>query len=220
MRAMILAAGRGTRMGALTADRPKPLLDLAGESLIERNIRQLAAAGVDEIVVNLSYRGEQIRAALGDGHGLGVRLTYSQEPEEPLETAGGIVAALPLLGQDPFIVVNADVVTDFDFRGLVDASDCSTIVLVPNPPHHPQGDFGLDPQGRVTPVVPKLTYSGIARFEPELFVGLAPGRRPLVQVLDSAIAERRLCGVAYSGLWLDVGTPERLEVARAALASV
>jgi len=218
MRAMILAAGRGERMGALTADRPKPLLDVGGSTLIERHLIALAAAGVREIVINLSYRGEQIRAALGDGARFGVRISYSDEGEPPLETAGGIVRALPLLGAEPFLLVNADVVTDLDFAAWLETRPTNALVLVPNPPHHPRGDFGLDPEGRVTHEPPLLTYAGVAVLDPALFAGLAPGRRALKPVLDAAIARRALAGVRHGGLWIDGGTPERLEQARAALA--
>lgn len=213
---MILAAGRGERMGALTADRPKPLLDVGGESLIERHLRRLAAAGFRDLVINLSYRGRQIREALADGARFGVAIRYSEEGEPPLETAGGIIHALPLLGDQPFLLVNADIVTDFDFaafRGL----RASTLLLVPNPPHHPEGDFGLDGE-RVTHEPPRLTYAGVAVLDPALFRGYGPGRRPLKPVLDAAIAGRGLRGELHRGLWLDVGTPERLAAARAALA--
>lgn len=216
---MMLAAGRGERMGALTALRPKPLLDVGGESLIERHLRRLAAAGFDEVVVNLSYRGAQIRAALGDGERFGLRLAYSEEGEPPLETAGGIIRALPLLGDAPFLLVNADVVTDLDFAAWRREQPESALLLVPNPPHNPAGDFGLDARGRVTPQPPLLTYGGIGTLDPALFEGLPPGRRPLKPVLDAAIAAGALRGVCYRGLWLDVGTPDRLEHARATLAA-
>jgi N-acetyl-alpha-D-muramate 1-phosphate uridylyltransferase len=216
MHAMILAAGRGTRMGRLTASTPKPLLDLNGESLIERHLRRLAAAGIVDIVVNLSYRSGQIRASLGDGVRYGVRVRYSQEPAEPLETAGGIVQALPLLGDAPFLVVNADVVTDFDFAGLTTESS-GTLVLVPNPPHHPTGDYGVDNNARLTHDEPKYTFAGVSLLSPALFTGLTPGRRPLTEVFDGGIAAGALRAVIHRGLWIDVGTPERLIHARNAV---
>jgi N-acetyl-alpha-D-muramate 1-phosphate uridylyltransferase len=217
MRAMILAAGRGVRMGDLTAVRPKPLLELAGESLLDRQLRYVAAAGVREVVINVSYRGDQIRAATGDGSRHGISIAYSQEPEPPLETAGGIVQALPLLGPEPFLLVNADVVCDFDLGGLAPIEGLGRLVLVPNPAHHRRGDYGIDADGRLTDAGPRLTYSGIALLDPALFAGLAPGRRPLGGVFLQAIGERRLMGVRHDGLWFDVGTPERLEAARSAL---
>jgi MurNAc alpha-1-phosphate uridylyltransferase len=215
MKAMLLAAGRGERMGALTAQVPKPLLDVGDSALIERHLKRLAASGFTEIVINLSYRGAQIRARLGDGERYGVSIAYSDEGEPPLETAGGIVQALPLLGAEPFLLVNADIFTDFDFRALAAAASVPALVLVPNPLHHPRGDFGIDVEGFVTATAPLLTYAGIAVFEPAAFAALAPGRRPLKPWLDAAIARRELRAVTHAGLWLDVGTPERLEQARA-----
>lgn len=212
---MILAAGRGERMGPLTATQPKPLLAIGDRPLIEHHVVRLAASGIEELVVNLSYRGNQIRALLGDGSRYGVPIGYSEEGEPPLETAGGIVQALPLLGEEPFLVVNSDVYTDFDFRVLVEGPRVPTLVLVPNPKHHPGGDFGLDAEGFVTPMPPLFTYAGVAVFEPRLFAGLEPGRRPLKPLLDAAIARRELEGLKFSGSWLDVGTPERLAEARA-----
>jgi N-acetyl-alpha-D-muramate 1-phosphate uridylyltransferase len=212
---MILAAGRGERMGALTAMQPKPLLMVGHRSLIEHHVVRLAASGVDELVVNLSYRGSEIRERLGDGSRFGVSIEYSEEGEPPLETGGGIVRALPLLGAHPFLVVNSDVYTDFDFRLLVEAPREPTLVLVRNPPHNARGDFGLDAAGYVSAAPPLATYAGVAVFHPRMFAELTPGRRPLKPLLDAAIARRGLKGLNFSGLWLDVGTPERLEQARA-----
>jgi MurNAc alpha-1-phosphate uridylyltransferase len=218
---MILAAGRGERMGGLTAATPKPLLRVGGETLLERQLRRLAAAGIGDVVINLSYLGRQIQAAVGDGSGFGVRVRYSQEPPEPLETAGGIVAALPLLGTQAFLLTNADVVSDFDFARLIGWPEAgqSVLVMVPNPTHNPAGDFGFDASGRLTQDPPRSTYTGIARLTPDLFAGLAPGRRPLKPVLDDAIGAGRLFGLLHRGLWLDVGTPERLTAAQTALRS-
>lgn len=215
MKAMILAAGRGERMGALTAAQPKPLLTIGDRPLIEHHVARLAACGVDEIVINLSYRGAQIREHLGSGSRFGVAIAYSEEGDPPLETAGGIVHALPLLGSEPFLLVNSDVFTDFDYRVLLGRPPRSTLVLVPNPPHNIRGDFGLDADGFVSADPPLSTYAGIAVFDPRSFAGLTPGRRPLKPLLDAAIARRELLGLSFAGLWLDVGTPERLEEARA-----
>jgi N-acetyl-alpha-D-muramate 1-phosphate uridylyltransferase len=215
MRAMILAAGRGERMGTLTLMQPKPLLAIGDRSLIERHVVRLAASGIHELVINLSYRGSEIRKRLGDGRRLGVSIEYSDEGEPPLETGGGIVQALPLLGREPFLLVNSDIYTDFDFRVLVEGPRVPTLVLVPNPPHNARGDFGLDAAGFVSAAPPLSTYAGVAVFDPKSFAEFAPGRRPLKPWLDAAIARRELKGLAYSGVWLDVGTPERLEEARA-----
>jgi len=218
MKAMVLAAGLGTRMGRLTESTPKPLLDVGGETLLGRQLRRLAAAGITDVVVNIARHGAQIRDAVGDGRRFGVRVEYSDEGPEPLETAGGIVKALPMLGAEPFVVANADVLTDFDFAALaLDGAD-GQIVLVPNPEHHPRGDFAVDPLGRVSDRGERLTYAGIALFDPRLFAGLEPGRRPLKPILDAAIARRALRGLRHDGLWIDVGTPERLEAARARVA--
>jgi MurNAc alpha-1-phosphate uridylyltransferase len=214
MKAMILAAGRGERMGPLTEVQPKPLLAIGGAALIEHHVARLKACGVDEIVINLSYRGAQIRDYLGDGRRFGAAIAYSEEGEPPLETAGGIVHALPLLGAAPFLLVNSDVFTDFDYRTLA-AGQSPTIVLVRNPEHNARGDFGLDASGRVRAEPRSYTYAGIAVLDPALFAALEPGRRPLKPVLDAAIARGELRGVRFEGLWIDVGTPERLEAARA-----
>ena len=215
---MLLAAGRGERMGTLTATQPKPLLTIGDRALIEHHIVRLAASGIDEIVINLSYRGSEIRKRLGDGGRFGVSIAYSEEGEPPLETGGGIVHALPLLGREPFLLVNSDVYTDFDFRVLVEGPRLPTLVLVPNPPHNTRGDFGLDDAGFVSAAPPLSTYAGVAVFDPQWFAVLAPGRRPLKPVLDAAIARRELRGLKFLGAWLDVGTPERLEEARAVAA--
>lgn len=211
---MILAAGRGERMGPLTAVQPKPLLNVGGMSLIEHHVARLTAFGVHEIVVNLSYRGEQIRDHLGDGKRFGAAIAYSEEGEPPLETGGGIVHALPLLGDAPFLLVNSDVFTDFDYRTL-SVAQSSTIVLVENPEHNARGDFGLDAAGRVRAEPHSYTYAGIAVLDPTMFAALGPGRWRLKPVLDAAIARGELRGVRFEGLWIDVGTPERLEAARA-----
>ena len=213
---MILAAGRGERMRALTADEPKPLLAIGGTSLIERHLTRLARAGIKEVVINLSYRGAQIRARLGDGERFGLAITYSEEGEPPLETAGGIVHALPLLGSAPFLLVNSDVFTDLDLASFASSASASTLLLVPNPAHNASGDFGLDERGFVTVSEPKLTYGGVAVLAAAMFAGLEPGRRPLKPVLDGAIARGELRGQFYDGVWIDVGTPERLEEARRA----
>jgi MurNAc alpha-1-phosphate uridylyltransferase len=213
---MILAAGRGERMGALTANEPKPLLIVGDVPLIERHLIRLAAAGFRDVVINLSYRGARIRERLGDGGRFGVAISYSEEGEPPLETAGGIVHALPLLGTGRFLLVNSDVYTDLDLRAFADSARASTLLLVPNPAHNEGGDFGLDERGNVTADEPKLTYGGVAALDTELFTGLPPGRRPLKPVLDAAIARGSLRGEFYDGVWIDVGTPERLEEARRA----
>jgi MurNAc alpha-1-phosphate uridylyltransferase len=214
MRAMILAAGRGTRMGGLTDGQPKPLLSLGEESLLERHIRRLAAAGFRDVVINVSYGAAQIQQAIGTGTRWNVNVHYSVEGEPPLETGGGIVKALPLLGSGPFVLVNADVLTDFDFARLRLDAGLGLLVLVANPSHNSRGDFGLDARSRIVSAPPHWTYAGISLLDPALFARLAPGRRPLKPILDAAIERGDLFGLRYDGLWLDVGTPERLAIAR------
>jgi len=214
MKAMLLAAGRGERMRELTHALPKPLLEVGGESLLERQLRLLASAGIREIVINLSYLGAVIRKRVGARTQWGQTIAYSEEGEPPLETAGGIVAALPLLGDEPFLLVNADIYTSFDYGELVRSGAANHLVLVPNPTHHLRGDFGLDHAGRVTLTEPLLTFAGISVLSPMLFAGLAPGRRPLRPLLEAAIARRELTGERFDGIWEDVGTPERLDAVR------
>lgn len=214
MKAMLLAAGRGERMGELTRSLPKPLLEVGGEALIERQLRLLAAAGVAEIVINVSYQADAIRERVGERTRWGQQVIFSAEGEPPLETGGGIIAALPLLGDAPFLVVNADIFTDFDYALLCRSRHDNVLVLVPNPLHHAQGDFGLDASGRVTREGPLMTFAGISRLSAALFAGLAPARQPLRPILEAAISRAELTGVIFEGIWEDVGTPERLAAAR------
>jgi N-acetyl-alpha-D-muramate 1-phosphate uridylyltransferase len=220
MKAMILAAGRGERMRPLTDDTPKPLLEAGGGSLIEHHLYNLKRAGVREVVINLAWLGARIRERLGDGarHGLAIR--YSDESASALETAGGIIQALPLLGKDAFLLVNGDIWTDYPFAELaLGAGALARLVMVDNPPHHPKGDFALErgllrPQGATM-----LTYSGIGLYRPELFAPYAPGKRSLREVLNAAIARDAIEGVHYRGGWSDIGTPERLEELRRRLSA-
>jgi MurNAc alpha-1-phosphate uridylyltransferase len=217
MKAMILAAGLGTRMRPLTDHCPKPLLDVAGKPLIVRHIERLAAAGFKELVINTAHLGYLIEEALGDGAAWGVNIRYSREPQ-PLETAGGIVHALPLLGAEPFLVINGDIWIDFPLSSLprcVDADVLAHLVLVANPEHHPQGDFVLR-EGRVMPRgdAQGLTFSGLSVLSPQLFSAwrLQAGEAfPLRAVLLPAMQSGAVSGEYYSGYWLDVGTPQRLQ---------
>jgi len=211
MKAMILAAGRGERMRPLTDRTPKPLLEVGGEKLIERHLRRLAAAGHVKIVINLSWLGSQIRQAVGNGQRYGVEVRYSDEGPTALETAGGIFKALPMLGSEPFLVVNGDIWTDHPLEppALAPGADAH-LVLVPNPPQHARGDFALE-QGKVTEGKgDRYTYSGIGIYRREFFAGCKPGKFPLLPLLRRAIEAGRLTGEVYRGAWHDVGTPERL----------
>lgn len=212
MKAMILAAGRGERMRPLTDDTPKPLLPVADQPLIIHHLQALRAAGIREIVINTGHLGEQLPAALGDGRAWDVRIVWSPEPPEALETGGGIFQALPLLGSEPFLVVNGDVWTDYPFARLPAAPvGLAHLVLVNNPPHHPDGDFALMVDGAVRESgEPRLTFSGISLLRPELFAGCAPGRFPLGPLLRRAMAARQVSGEHYAGGWRDIGTPQRL----------
>ena len=210
--AMILAAGRGERMRPLTDTTPKPLLRVRGKPLIERHVERLAAAGIGSIVINLAWLGSMIRDALGDGARFGVTLHYSDESPRALETAGGIFRALPLLGPSAFLVVNGDVLTDYPFAQLTLADDRDAhLVLVPNPPQHPRGDFGLHGGAALASAAQQYTFSGIAVYRPELFAGCHDGAFPLKPLLVRAMAAGRCAAELYEGLWEDVGTPARLE---------
>jgi MurNAc alpha-1-phosphate uridylyltransferase len=211
MKAMILAAGRGERMRPLTDHTPKPLLRAGGRALIEYHIDNLVRAGITEIVINHAHLGAQIEEALGDGDRYGARLVYSPEPDGALETGGGIHRALPWLGEGPFLVANGDIWTDLEYAVLpADFAGLAHLVLVDNPPQHPQGDFCLA-GGRVRECAgPRLTFSGIGLYRAALFADCAPGRFPLAPLLRAAMAQDRVGGQHYPGRWSDIGTPERL----------
>jgi MurNAc alpha-1-phosphate uridylyltransferase len=210
--AIILAAGEGRRMKPLTDTRPKPLIKVAEKSLLERHIEGLAAAGFTEIVVNASYFASQIVDFCDDRQFGDARVTVVVE-ETPLETAGGIVNALPLLGERPFVVVNGDVYTDFPLARLQAfdlQDDLAHLVMAPNPEHHPAGDFVLKNGRLLAGGQPRVTYAGLSVMSPQLFEGMKPGKSALRPLLDTAIIEARLSGQLWSGLWSDVGTPARL----------
>jgi len=210
---MLLAAGRGERMRPLTDATPKALLPAGGKPVVAWLLERLAEAGFAELVLNHAQLGWMIEAALGDGARFGVRIRYSHEPEA-LETAGGIANAMPLLGEAPFLAVNADLHTDFPFarlRTVLNDDALAHLVLVDNPSHHPGGDFALS-DGRVANAgAPMLTFSGIGVYRPALFAAVARGTRaPLAPLLREAAARGRVTGELFRGRWLDIGTPERL----------
>jgi len=223
MKAMILAAGEGRRMQPLTLTTPKPLLCVHGVPLIEHHIRRLVAAGISDIIINTAYLAHHIHSALGDGTQLGAKIRYSHEGDSGLETAGGIRRALPLLGSNPFILVNADIYTDYDYRQLLAPRQTPAhLIMVSNPPQHPKGDFRLE-YGQAHNLVrnltepahghhpaPTLTYAGIARFHPHFFHDIPPGKRPLAPLLRQAAELDHISGEHYLGEWHDIGTPERL----------
>ena len=220
-KAMILAAGLGERMRPLTDHTPKPLLKAGGKSLIVWQIERLKAAGFTDLAVNHAHLGLQLEDFLGDGHRQGVHIAWSREPE-PLETAGGIATALPLLGDGPFVVTNGDVYVDFDYARLlpvladmaINPEHQAHLVLVDNPPHHPQGDFVLENNQVAEPpthAIGRLTFSGIGCYRPELFAGIAPmTKAKLAPLLRAAMAKGQVTGEHFTGRWEDVGTPQRL----------
>jgi MurNAc alpha-1-phosphate uridylyltransferase len=222
MKAMILAAGRGERLRPLTDRVPKPLIEAGGKPLIGWHLERLAAAGCREVVVNVSHLGEKLVERLGDGAGYGLRIAFSRETQ-PLETAGGMAMARALLGPQPFLVVNGDVYCEVDFAQLLGASlgeRLAHLVLVPNPAHHPAGDFTLDGGKVGNAPSPRYTYAGVAVIAPQLFAGVQAGRQAqLAPLLRAAAEERRVSGELFEGTWLDVGTVERLAALEAYLAS-
>jgi len=227
MKAMILAAGLGTRLRPLTDTVPKPLIEAGGKALIVWHIEKLAALGIHDIVINHAWLGDRLEQALGDGSRLGVRIVYSREGMPPLETAGGIRRALPLLGTEPFVLVNGDVWSDLDFARLPGVRDVvlpdgidAHLVLVPNPDFHPRGDFTLAADGRVhVGDTDTLTYAGMAVLRPALFAALPDGPAPLAPLLRAAMARNAVSGERHDGRWTDVGTLERLQLLRAELGS-
>jgi MurNAc alpha-1-phosphate uridylyltransferase len=215
MRAMILAAGRGERMRPLTDKMPKSMLEVNGKPLIQYHVENLVQAGIVDIVINHALFGEQIEAYLNDGKAMGASITYSAEGDQPLETAGGIVKALPLLGDKPFVTVNADIWTDFPFKKLLCMSDglsdgSAYLILVDNPEHNSKGDFALSHEKVINQGGPMLTFSGIGIFTPEFFKDCSSGTTPLVPILRKATSDARVTGSHYRGRWQDIGTPERL----------
>ena len=219
MRAMILAAGRGERMRPLTDKMPKSMLEVSGKPLIQHHVEDLVQAGIVDIVINHALFGEQIETYLNDGKSLGASISYSEEGDHPLETAGGIIKALPLLGDQPFVTVNADIWTDFPFQALLHecdslsgvlANNLAHLVLVDNPVHNPNGDFALSDGKVLNQGEPMLTFSGISIFNPEFFKDCPSGSKPLAPILRQASSQGRVTGSHYQGRWQDIGTPERL----------
>lgn len=212
MKAMILAAGKGERMRPLTLHTPKPLVPAAGKPLIEYHLEALAKAGFTEVVINHAWLGAQIEAHLGDGQRFGLSIRYSPEGE-PLETGGGIYQALPLLGDAPFVLVNGDIWTDYDFAALRrPLPGLAHLVLVDNPGHHGRGDFRLQGEQVVDgdDAPGTLTFSGISVLHPALFEGCQAGAFKLAPLLRQAMAAGRVTGERFAGQWVDVGTLERL----------
>ena len=214
MKAMILAAGRGSRMRPLTDNIPKPLLKVGGKSLIVWHIERLVEAGFKELVINHAYLGQKIEESLGDGACWGVNIAYSAE-ETALETAGGIANALPLLGDEPFLVVNGDVYSELNFATLkqvLNTGNLAHLVMVDNPPQHPLGDFALQDEKLIADGEEKLTFSGVGVYSPVFFNDIVRGEAAkLAPLLKAAMANGLVTGEHYQGIWHDIGTPDRLE---------
>ena len=213
MKAMILAAGKGERMRPLTDQIPKPLLEVAGKPLIVWHLEKLAKANFEEVIINHAHLGEMIEAYIGDGSRWNLKITYSREGS-PLETAGGIKKALPLIGDQPFLVINADIYTDFNFATIKNRNlnDCKGhLVMVKNPKQHPDGDFFLQNNQIELEGKERLTFSGIAIYQPKIFedINIEPVAK-LAPILKKLIGAKCISGEAYQGLWFDIGTPERL----------
>ena len=213
MKAMILAAGRGERMRPLTDTTPKPLLEVHGKALIVHHIENLKRSGFKEIVINVAHLGDKIIKTLGDGSKWGVKILYSDEQKVGgLETLGGIVNAMPLLGDAPFLVVNADIYTEYMFDSAFDLGEkLAHLILVPNPPQHERGDFGLESGNLLNESQNMYTFSGIAYYNPKLFLGLGVKKMPLAPHLRAAIEKSAISGELFTKKWHDVGTPKRLQ---------
>jgi len=209
MKAMMLAAGRGERLRPLTDATPKPLLEVQAKPLIVHHLEALSTAGFTEVVINLSWLGNQIRDLLGNGAAFNLSIEYSEE-SEALETAGGIQQALPLLGER-FIVVNADIFTDYDFTRLMQIDSIAHLVLVENPQHHARGDFTLNESMLGIEGSPRYTFSGISQYHRSFFTGLAPGKQALAPLLFAAAEKHQVTGELFRGGWTDIGTLERLD---------
>jgi MurNAc alpha-1-phosphate uridylyltransferase len=213
MKAMILAAGRGERLRPLTDTTPKPLLKAGPRSLIEHHLFHLAEKGINDVVINIAWLGAQIKEALGKGEKYNLNITYSDEGEQALETAGGIIKALPLLGDEPFLIVNGDIWSDFDLStiGNNKMQGEAHLVLVDNPDHNNNGDFALKDGYLQNTGDPMYTYSGIGIYTKQFFEGMPPGKTPLAPILREKIKQHKVTGEIYKGLWTDVGTIERLQ---------
>ena len=211
MRAMILAAGRGERLRPLTDEIPKSLIEVRGESLLERHLENVRSAGIETVVINLGWLGDKIVERVGSGKRYGLEVLYSQEGDNILETGGGIQKALPMLGADPFLVVNADIYTDMPVPDMQLADDhLGHLVMVPTPDYREHGDFDIEAGLVRNGDKAAYTFSGVAIYRPEFFDGCEAGRFPLAPMLREAADRRALSGSLYRGIWADVGTPERL----------
>lgn len=213
MKAMILAAGRGNRMRPLTDSQPKPLLPVAGKPMLAYHLEKLSKAGVNQVVINHAWHGEQIENFVGDGSPWGLQVTLSAEPDGGLETAGGIIKALPLLGDEPFWVINGDIWTDWDYNDLpkeLESGCLGHLIMVNNPVHHPEGDFAMENGRLVKDGEQRKTFSGIGLYCKELLAPYPQGKLALKPFFEQAMMQNQLSASCWGDLWTDVGTPERL----------
>src|SRR3990167_424278 len=218
MKAMLLAAGRGSRLKPLTDTTPKALLKIGSQSLIEHNLELLVQSGIRDVIINVCHHAKQIMEFLGDGNRYGLCIQYSFEENQVLGTGGGIYQALPLLGDEPFIVVSADIWSDFPFdRAFMEANNEAHLIFVENPDYHPTGDYGLTQEGKVVLNAPKFTYANIAKLHPRLFANCQPSVFPLAQLFNEAILRGTVSGSLYRGQWFNVGTVEELSRLRQSL---
>lgn len=213
MKAMILAAGRGERLRPLTDSTPKPLLKVGNKSLIEYHLYKLAQAGIQEVIINTAWLGQQIQQSLGNGEKYNLNIRYSDEGEQALETAGGIIKALPLLGNEPFLIINGDIFTDYDFKQLVNLKleGDAHLVMVENPYHNDKGDFALKNGWLQNSGESLYTYSGIGIYTKQFFAGYPEGVTALAPILKEKITIQKVSGELYKNAWTDVGTKERLQ---------
>lgn len=215
MRAMILAAGRGERLRPITDDIPKALVEVGGKSVLEWHLERVSAAGITQVVINLGWHGEQIVERIGRGEQYGIDISYSDEGDEVLETGGGIHKALPLLGDDPFLVVNSDIFTDMPVPAIrLRDEHLGHLVTVPRPGYLEHGDFNIEDGLIRRTENPRYTYAGFAIYRPELFARCEAGRFSVVPLMFAAADAGRLSGSVYEGQWADIGTPERLATLR------
>ena len=213
MKAMILAAGRGERLRPLTDSTPKPLLKVGEKSLIEYHLYKLEKAGIKEVIINTAWLGEQIQQSLGKGEKYNLSIQYSDEGDQALETAGGIIKALPLLGNEPFLIINGDIFTDYDFKQLlnIELNGEAHLIMVENPDHNIKGDFALKNNLLENAGDSLYTYSGIGIYTKQFFAGYPEGVTALAPILKEKIAQQKVSGELFQNAWTDVGTKERLQ---------
>jgi MurNAc alpha-1-phosphate uridylyltransferase len=213
MKALLLSAGKGTRLNGYQNDKPKPLIEILGKTLLDRQIENLLEASFSQVIINVSHKSELIKEYLNKHYYNHKKIIINDEGPEPLETAGAVIDALPLIGEEDFVLTNVDLITSFPYSLAIEGGLKNTIILVPNPPHNMSGDYSVTKDSKITKHHPSLTYSGISVLSPNLFYEFDPGVHKLTEVFDQAIQRQLLKGYLYSGAWFDVGTLERINTA-------